>query len=111
MSTLSDHELQRMWREAGGGFHGPHVEHGYMEEAKLLSFLRSFAARAAADERERCALICLTIETELSAAAEKHHAARRYDEYERLESEAQTVSIVKDRIRALADEPVCVRTR
>jgi hypothetical protein len=108
MSTVGDKDLLRMWREVGGSFHGPHVEHGYMEEAKLLPFLRALAARAAADERERCAQVCLTIETELMAAAEKHRAARPYDEYEllRLESEAETVSIVKDRIRALADVPV-----
>ncbi len=33
-------ELRRMWREAGGKFHGPHVETGTMPEEKLLDFLR-----------------------------------------------------------------------
>jgi hypothetical protein len=73
----------------------------------LLRMIDASAARARAEERERCSQVCLTIETELMASAEKYHAARRYDEYERLESEATTVSIVKDRIRALSDvEPV-----
>lgn len=33
------HEIRAKWREAGGKFHGPHVETGTMEEAKLLPFL------------------------------------------------------------------------
>jgi hypothetical protein len=47
-AVLSDDELLRLWHEAGGGFNGPYVEGGwvrsYMDKAKLLSFLRSFAA-------------------------------------------------------------------
>lgn len=33
-----------MWRAAGGAFHGPHVEHAYMEEAKFLPFMRNLLA-------------------------------------------------------------------
>lgn len=38
--TLSDEQLRTIWRKAGGSFHGPIVEHGSIEEAKLLPFLR-----------------------------------------------------------------------
>jgi hypothetical protein len=37
---MTDKEIRDLWRKAGGKFHGPNVEHGYMEEAKLLPFLR-----------------------------------------------------------------------
>ena len=39
---LSDEALRVIWRMAGGDFHGPNVEHGYMPEAKLLPFLRRY---------------------------------------------------------------------
>ena len=41
MRSATDNEIRQAWREAGGDFHGPHVEHGYMEERKLLPFLRN----------------------------------------------------------------------
>jgi hypothetical protein len=42
---ISDDALRQRWRDAGGGFHGPNVEHGDMPEAKLLPFLRSLVTR------------------------------------------------------------------
>ncbi len=42
----SDDELRTFWRKAGGSFYGPHVEHGDMEEANLLLFLRSLVTAA-----------------------------------------------------------------
>jgi hypothetical protein len=51
-SALSDDELLRKWEEAGGDFYYP-TNYASMETAKLLPFLRSFAARVRADERER----------------------------------------------------------
>ncbi len=36
-----DDYLRHIWRQAGGSFHGPLVEHGTMPEEKLLPFLRS----------------------------------------------------------------------
>lgn len=36
----SDEVLRWLWREMGGSFHGPNVEHGIMPEAKLLPLLR-----------------------------------------------------------------------
>lgn len=41
MAVLSDDQLRAIWREAGGTFHGPLVEHGSITEAQLLPFLRS----------------------------------------------------------------------
>jgi hypothetical protein len=40
---FSDADLRRMWRAAGGEFHGPHVETGTMPEANLFRFLRELA--------------------------------------------------------------------
>jgi hypothetical protein len=72
----------------------------------IMCLIGAFTTRVRVEERERCAQVCLTIETELLAAAESHLAARRYDDYELLKSEALVFAIVKDRIRALAVEPV-----
>lgn len=41
MST--DDEMRRLWRDAGGSFHGPITETGTMPEDKLLPFLRRVA--------------------------------------------------------------------
>jgi hypothetical protein len=38
--TIGNDEIRAIWRKAGGGFHGPHVEQAYMEEAKFLLFMR-----------------------------------------------------------------------
>lgn len=40
----TDEDLRKIWRDAGGSFHGPHVETGTMPEAKLLPFLRVLVA-------------------------------------------------------------------
>lgn len=40
-----DWDLRDLWRNAGGSFHGPNVEHGSMPEEKLLPFLRSLVIR------------------------------------------------------------------
>lgn len=37
---FTDDEIRRLWRAAGGHFHGPNVETGTMTEARLLPFLR-----------------------------------------------------------------------
>jgi hypothetical protein len=36
----SDVDLRRIWRSAGGSFHGSRIEHGTMQEVLLLPFLR-----------------------------------------------------------------------
>lgn len=54
---ISDDELREVWRSNGGDFHGPNVETGTMEEAKLLPMLRNIVSRArTAEESERIAL-------------------------------------------------------
>lgn len=47
----SDEQLRRVWREAGGRFHGPNIETGTMPESKLLPFLRSMLDLAPAREK------------------------------------------------------------
>lgn len=47
--AISDDQLRELWRKAGGSFHGPIVEHGSIEEAKLLPFLRSLLQPNAAE--------------------------------------------------------------
>lgn len=37
---LDDDSIRKLWQLYGGKFHGPNVEHGSMEETKLLPFLR-----------------------------------------------------------------------
>ena len=44
--VLTDDDLRKMWRRAGGEFHGPNVETGDMPESKLLPFLRRLATRS-----------------------------------------------------------------
>lgn len=44
-AAVTDDELRKMWRDAGGRFHGPHVETGTMPESLLLPFLRNLATR------------------------------------------------------------------
>jgi hypothetical protein len=39
-APASDEDLRRLWRDAGGAFHGPIIETGYMHEENLLPFLR-----------------------------------------------------------------------
>lgn len=36
---MTDDDLRKLWRDAGGSFHGPRVETGTMPEEKLLPFL------------------------------------------------------------------------
>jgi hypothetical protein len=48
-SALSDDELLRLWTEAGGD---SGYGHTYIEASKFLRFLRSFAARIRAEERD-----------------------------------------------------------
>ncbi len=38
----TDDELRDLWKNAGGLFHGPHVETGTMPEATLLPMLRKY---------------------------------------------------------------------
>lgn len=40
----SDDEIRQLWRAAGGDFHGPHVEHAFMEETKFLIYMRKLLA-------------------------------------------------------------------
>lgn len=47
---MTDDEIRKMWRDAGGSFYGPRVETGAMPEAKLLPFLRSLAYLSASAE-------------------------------------------------------------
>lgn len=49
---VSDAEIRDDWRKAGGGFHGPHVEHAYIEEAKFLPYMRAKFTALAERERE-----------------------------------------------------------
>jgi hypothetical protein len=53
---MSDDDLRKLWRAAGGGFHGPHVETGTMPEAELLPFLRKLVMRA--EQAERFEAVC-----------------------------------------------------
>lgn len=40
----ADGEIIRAWKDAGGNFYGPHVEHADMEYAKWLPFMRRMLA-------------------------------------------------------------------
>lgn len=63
-SVLSDNELRNIWREAGGtifGSGGLCVPHG----TETLAIVRKMVARIRAEERERCAQVCLAVEGEL----------------------------------------------
>lgn len=40
---FSDFDIRRMWRAAGGDFHGPNIETATMPEANLFRWLREFA--------------------------------------------------------------------
>ena len=51
---MSDDDLRRMWREAGGEFYGPNVETGRMPERELLVFLRAYARSERARTIEEC---------------------------------------------------------
>lgn len=42
-TPLSDEELRKRWRAAGGNFYGPNIETGSMPESQLLPFLRALA--------------------------------------------------------------------
>jgi hypothetical protein len=44
-TRLTDQELRKLWRDAGGEFYGPRVETWSMPEAKLLPFLRALASQ------------------------------------------------------------------
>ncbi|MNU46263.1 hypothetical protein D3C71_351210 [compost metagenome] len=70
----ADHAyLRKMWRRAGGSFHGPRTETGTMPEKDLLPFLRSLCKPAASSD-ERAAF---------EAWNSKHGQYRRNDAYER----------------------------
>lgn len=43
--VVDDAALRKMWRDAGGEFHGPTIETGTMPENKLLVFLRGLFNR------------------------------------------------------------------
>lgn len=50
---ITDDEIRKIWRDAGGTFYGPNVEHGDMEEAKLLPFLRGILEERDAYKRAK----------------------------------------------------------
>jgi hypothetical protein len=65
-TKITDQDLRRRWREAGGEFYGPHVETGSMPEAKLLPFLRSLL-----NQSPHCqAVIASPLLSQLSATLE-----------------------------------------
>lgn len=37
----TDAEIEAMWRDWGGAFHGPNVEHGYMPKDNLIKLFRA----------------------------------------------------------------------
>lgn len=41
---MNDDQLRKLWTDAGGRFHGPNVETGYVSESLLLPFLRTLRA-------------------------------------------------------------------
>lgn len=49
-STPTDDDIRRIWRDAGGRFHGPNIETGTMPESQLLPFLRSLLSPTAKDQ-------------------------------------------------------------
>ena len=40
MKEIDETTLRDLWEKHGGRFHGPKIEHGFMEESKLLPFLQ-----------------------------------------------------------------------
>lgn len=69
-SAITDDQLRAIWRDAGGGFHGPRVETGTMPEAKLLPFLRSLIEQrdSAVEELTRTALDYLALDAQATEA-------------------------------------------
>jgi len=50
---ITDEDIRKMWREAGGSFHGPNVEHATMPEALFLPYMRALYERQAADQASK----------------------------------------------------------
>ncbi len=44
-SDMTDDQLRKLWKDAGGSFHGPNIETGSMPEALLLPLLRKLVAK------------------------------------------------------------------
>jgi hypothetical protein len=51
--SINDDAIRQMWRAAGGDFHGPHIEHAFMEERKFLPFMRQLIDKGAPAHDDR----------------------------------------------------------
>lgn len=49
---MTNDEIKALWREHGGGFHGPHVEQAFIPEAKFYGFVRALVQKAEAERDE-----------------------------------------------------------
>lgn len=43
--TITDEAIRKLWRDAGGSFYGPRVEHANIRESDFLPFMRALLAR------------------------------------------------------------------
>lgn len=50
-------EILALWKQHGGRFHGPHVEHATATEVNFYAFAEALLAAAVAVERQRCATV------------------------------------------------------
>lgn len=80
---MRDEQIRDRWREAGGSFHGPRIEHASMEERLLLRFLGTLYDEIS--ELRRALELCasdLECEIEARYGATKSHPTTRRN-YER----------------------------
>lgn len=47
-ASMTDDEIRSAWRQAGGEFHGPKIEHGSIREVDLFAFVRNWRSAPSA---------------------------------------------------------------
>ena len=45
MTDITDEAIRKLWRDAGGSFYGPRVEHANIKESDFLPFMRALLSR------------------------------------------------------------------
>jgi len=93
MDELRKEQLRALWRIQGGTFYGPNVEHGAMEESKLLEFLEFYEARIAALTAERDKALATLQSWANRAGAEKQAREAAKDRVVKLREALQKVRL------------------
>lgn len=79
--TWTDDEVREWWHRRGGGFHGPKVEHAYMEEARFLLLMRGMLSEG----------------DDLRSQVATHEAGKRVLAEEILDLRAEVQRLTKER--------------